>query len=53
MTDLIDLSSGIPAHDTFNRVFQLLDPEILKSCLGQHGKALLSLLAEKQICLDG
>ncbi len=53
LTDLIDLSVGIPAHDTFNRVFQLLNPEVLKGCLDQHGKALLSLLAEKQICLDG
>ena len=53
LIDLIDLSPGVPAHDTFNRVFQLLDPELLKGCLDQQGKALLSLLAEKQICLDG
>lgn len=51
--DLVDLSPGIPAHDTFNRIFQLLDPELLRTCLDQHGKALLSLLADKQICLDG
>lgn len=53
LADLVDLSSGIPAHDTFNRVFQRLDPELLRTCLAQHGKALLSLLADKQICLDG
>ena len=51
--DLIDLAPGIPTHDTFNRVFQLLDPELLRNCLNQHGKALLNLLADKQICLDG
>lgn len=53
LTDLIDLSNGIPSHDTFNRVFQLLDPHLLRSCLEQHGRALLDLLAQKQICLDG
>lgn len=53
LTDLIDLANGIPAHDTFKRAFQLLDPKVLKRCLNQHGKALLGVLAEKQICLDG
>eukprot|EP01098_Paradermamoeba_levis_P014357 TRINITY_DN6826_c0_g1_i1.p1 TRINITY_DN6826_c0_g1~~TRINITY_DN6826_c0_g1_i1.p1 ORF type:complete len:366 (-),score=-22.89 TRINITY_DN6826_c0_g1_i1:663-1760(-) len=53
LPDLIDLSAGIPSHDTFNRVFQLLDPDRLRSCLEQHGKAILDLLAQKQICLDG
>lgn len=53
LTDLIDLSTGIPSHDTFNRVFQLLDPQLLRNCLEQHGKELLDVLADKQICLDG
>ena len=51
--DLLDLPNGVPSHDTFNRVFQILTPELLKGCLEQHGKALLDVLAHKQIALDG
>jgi predicted transposase YbfD/YdcC len=47
------LPNGIPSHDTFNRVFQMIDYQLLDKCLGQHGKELLALVAEKQICLDG
>lgn len=53
LPDLIDRSAGAPSHDTFNRVFQLLDPQLLSSCLDQHGKNLLETLAQKQIWLDG
>ncbi len=28
----LELPNGIPSHDTFNRVFQLLSPEALQSC---------------------
>lgn len=53
LPQVIDLSTGIPAHDTFNRVFQMLDPEVFRKCLKHHGKTLLDVLADKQICLDG
>ena len=53
LPDLLDLPAGVPSHDTFNRVFQLLAPDLLSGLLQQHGQELLGLLAEKQICLDG
>jgi len=53
LPELLELPNGIPSHDTFNRVFQILDCEILKECLTKHGRELLDVLAEKQICLDG
>ncbi len=53
LPELLELPNGVPSHDTFNRVFQILDCEILKGCLTRHGKELLDVLAEKQICLDG
>ncbi len=28
----LELPNGIPSHDTFNRVFQLLSPEAFQSC---------------------
>ena len=49
----IELKNGIPSHDTFNRVFSLLEPDILRQCLNDYGKDIIGLLAEKQICLDG
>ena len=49
----VDLSKGIPSHDTFNRVFNLLIPSELESCLGKDGRRLLDHLDEKQLCLDG
>jgi hypothetical protein len=52
LTGLIELPR-VPSHDTFNRVFQLLAPELLQRCLAQHGHGLLDTLAQKQICLDG
>lgn len=34
-------------------MLQILDCKILKGCLTKHGKEVLDVLAEKQICLDG
>ena len=53
LTDLLDLRGRVPSHDTFNRAFQRIDPQVLRTCLATHGQELLPLLAEKQICVDG
>jgi predicted transposase YbfD/YdcC len=53
LKEYIGLVNGIPSHDTFNRVFSLLDPDLFRQCLQDHGKDIIDLLAEKQICLDG
>jgi predicted transposase YbfD/YdcC len=53
LREYIELSNGIPSHDTFNRVFSMLNPDILRQCLNDYGKDIVGLLAEKQICLDG
>src|SRR5215210_8353709 len=29
---ILELPHGIPSHDTFNRVFAILDPEALQKC---------------------
>ena len=52
LPDLLALPRA-PSHDTFNRVFQLLDPTVLRQLLTDHGRGLLDTLAQKQICLDG
>jgi predicted transposase YbfD/YdcC len=32
LREFLDLPNGIPSHDTFNRVFALLDRDVLQSC---------------------
>jgi len=49
----IPLPNGIPSHDTFNRVFSSLEPDLFRMCLNDYGKDIVGLLCEKQICLDG
>jgi len=53
LREYILLENGIPSHDTFNRVFSMMEPDVLRRCLTDYGKDLVGLLAEKQICLDG
>jgi predicted transposase YbfD/YdcC len=50
---VLDLPNGIPSHDTFNRVFQLLEPSELSKLLAEDGRRLLGSIAEKQLILDG
>jgi len=49
----LELPNGIPAHDTFNRVFQIVDSEQLKKCLEEDGRVLLESLEDELINLDG
>ena len=42
-----------PAHDTFNRIFQIIDPEQLSKGLAEDGKLLLESLKGELITIDG
>jgi len=53
LKEFIELPNGIPSHDTFNRVFTLLEPSLLREFLTDYGKELIDVLSERQICLDG
>ena len=50
---VIDLEHGIPSHDTFNRVFQIIDPEQFSNCLGEDARLLIGTFKDKLIQLDG
>jgi predicted transposase YbfD/YdcC len=50
---LLDLSNGIPSHDTFERVFANLDPIAFQRCLLQWIDALHASTAGKIIAIDG
>ena len=53
LSPLLQLPSGAPSPDTFERVFQRINPEALQSCLRLYGLEILETLEEKQIILDG
>ena len=52
LAEFLDLQHGIPSHDTFGRVFALLDPSRLQQAFTAWMSALADL-AEEVIALDG
>ena len=51
----LELKNGIPSHDTFNRVFSLLDPAQFQSCALSWVRAAIGgrLSAEDVLAIDG
>lgn len=47
------LPNGIPSHDTFERVFDRLDPRTFQACFRQWMQALHEALGLSQIAIDG
>jgi predicted transposase YbfD/YdcC len=49
----LELPNGIPSHDTFNRVFNRLDPEQFSRCFGRWINATSKLIGGEVIAIDG
>ena len=49
----LELPSGIPSHDTFNRVFAMLDPVVLEEKLMEWVRESFVKKQEKVIAIDG
>src|SRR5574342_992976 len=49
----LDLSNGIPSHDTFGRVFAALDPVAFQKCLLAWVRRLHEVTAGQVIAIDG
>jgi len=49
----LDLPNGIPSHDTFGRVFALLDPELFARCFGNWTASICPSLNLQTISIDG
>jgi predicted transposase YbfD/YdcC len=49
----LELPHGIPSHDTFGRVFALLDPQQLAAVLRQFVQAVAPSLAGEAVAIDG
>lgn len=53
LSTLLELPNGIPSHDTFNRVLQLIDSESFRECLNKGGSDLIDLVKGQLISFDG
>jgi predicted transposase YbfD/YdcC len=49
----LQLPNGIPAHDTFERVFERLNPQEFQACFREWMQALHAALGLSQIAIDG
>jgi predicted transposase YbfD/YdcC len=47
------LRNGAPTHDTYNRVFQALDPEKFGDCLSRWTQSVRTVLGGEVVALDG
>jgi predicted transposase YbfD/YdcC len=53
LREFLELPNGIPSHDTFNRVFNRLDPEQFQSCFISWINAASQIIAGQVIAIDG
>ena len=49
----LTLRGGVPSHDTFNRVFQALDPKKFADCLARWTQSVRPVLGGEVVALDG
>jgi predicted transposase YbfD/YdcC len=53
LSTFLQLPGGIPSHDTFGRVFSLLDPDAFERCFLSWMSALVELSGGRLIAVDG
>lgn len=51
--EFLELPNGIPSHDTFNRVFNRLDPQQFQSCFMDWISAVSQVTSGQVIAIDG
>src|ERR1041384_1221495 len=49
----LDLPNGIPSHDTFRRVFMLIDPDAFEGCFARWAQSLTSKVEREVVAIDG
>jgi predicted transposase YbfD/YdcC len=53
LSTFLELPGGIPSHDTFGRVFSLLDPDAFERCFLQWMSAVVELSEGRLVAIDG
>src|SRR4051812_19423813 len=49
----LELPNGIPSHDTFRRVFMLIDPEAFEACFTAWAASLATGFEREVVAIDG
>jgi hypothetical protein len=49
----LPLPNGIPSHDTFRRVFMLINPDAFEGCFAQWAQSLTSTIEREVVAIDG
>ncbi|MFL5285354.1 MAG: ISAs1 family transposase, partial [Rhodopila sp.] len=49
----LTLPNGIPSHDTFRRVFMLLDPDAFEACFARWAQSLMGKVEREVVAIDG
>lgn len=53
LKQFLQLPGDIPSHDTFGRVFSLLDPKQFNDAFTRWSQSIKNIIQEKQIAIDG
>lgn len=53
LSTFLELPSGIPSHDTFNRFYAMADAEALEKCFEQWVAAVANAVSDRVINIDG
>src|SRR4028119_1126283 len=49
----LELPNGIPSHDTFRRVFMLIDPDAFEACFVRWAQSLTGKVEREVVAIDG
>jgi DDE_Tnp_1-associated len=49
----LELPNGIPSHDTFRRVFMLIDPDAFEACFARWARSLKGEVEREVVAIDG
>ena len=53
LSRLLELPNGIPSHDTFGRIFAMLDPVQFESCFMEWVEAVNEVMEGQVVAIDG
>ena len=53
LESFLALPNGIPSHDTFRRVFMLIDPDAFEACFARWAQSLVGGVEREVVALDG
>ena len=53
LSEFLDMSEGVPSHDTFSRVFSVLEPEEFQRCFIRWVESIRKYLDKDIVAIDG